>query len=131
MVDGTDRGALIDAAPHGRVTLRIEIDEQHALLRFRECGGKVHAGRGLADAPFLVHHGQDLPRAHASSHKTKWRSAAKNGTCRASTALQRTSAGSARSSRSGRFPFIAASTPPCVTRWRQAATNSATVANAR
>ena len=54
VVDRARQRALVDAAAHGRVALRIEIDQQYALLRRRQAGGKIDAGGGLADAAFLV-----------------------------------------------------------------------------
>src|SRR5579875_1775216 len=42
-----------------RVSLRIEVDQQHALARGGERGRKIDRGRRLADAAFLVGDGDD------------------------------------------------------------------------
>src|SRR5262249_57972836 len=50
---------LVDAAPHGRVALRVEVQEQHLAARRGERGREVHRGGGLADAALLVRDGND------------------------------------------------------------------------
>ena len=45
---------LVDAAAHGGVALRIEIDQQHPLLVRSQASRKVDGGGGLADAALLV-----------------------------------------------------------------------------
>ncbi len=45
---------LVHARGHGRVALRIEIDQQHSTLGGGQRGSKVHSGSGLADAALLV-----------------------------------------------------------------------------
>src|SRR3990167_6927896 len=58
VVHGARDGALVDAASHGRVALRIEIDEQYSAPRLRERSGEIDACGRLADAALLVHHRQ-------------------------------------------------------------------------
>ena len=50
---------LVDAASHGGIALRIQIDEQHAALGRRQRRGEIHRGRGLAHAAFLIGHCND------------------------------------------------------------------------
>ena len=60
VVDGAGRGGfalLADAAR--QVALRIDVDEQHALLGQRQRRGQIDGGRGFADAAFLVGDGDD------------------------------------------------------------------------
>ena len=45
---------LVDPAGHGRVALRVHVDQQHSLARLRQGRGKVGGGGGLADATLLV-----------------------------------------------------------------------------
>ena len=54
--------ALVDAAAHGGVALRVEVDQQHALGRVRQRGGQVDRGGGLADPAFLVGNSDDAGR---------------------------------------------------------------------
>src|SRR5438067_9503536 len=132
LIDGARRRALVHAAAHGRVALRIEVDQQHAAARLSERSGEVHARGGLANSAFLIHHGEHSRGAHwPSSHSTRCLSALTNGTFSAITALQRTSAGRSPSSVRGCLPFTAASKPWGATRWRQVATNSARLVKAR
>ena len=56
-------GALVDARAHGRVALRIEIDQQNAPAEVGQTGGEIDRGRRLADAALLVRDTEDL--AHA------------------------------------------------------------------
>ena len=49
---------LLHAAAHGGIALRIQVDQQHASLRGRKRGRKVHGGGGLAHAALLVRHWQ-------------------------------------------------------------------------
>ena len=59
------RGAVrAHAEPGGRVRLRVEIDEQHALARLGEAGADVDGGRRLPDAALLVRDCVD-PGGHA------------------------------------------------------------------
>ena len=51
--------ALVDAAAHGGVALRVEVDQQHLLGRARERRGQVDRRGGLADSAFLVRYGDD------------------------------------------------------------------------
>jgi len=55
--------ALVHAAAHGGVALRVQVDQQHALGRGSQCGGQVHGRGGLADAAFLVGDGDDASHA--------------------------------------------------------------------
>ncbi len=55
--------ALVDAAAHGGIALRVEVDQQHALGRLRERGGQVDRGGGLADSAFLVGDSDDASHA--------------------------------------------------------------------
>ena len=50
---------LVDAATHRRVTLGIEIDEQHPHTTLGEAGGEIHGGGGLSDPTLLVGDGED------------------------------------------------------------------------
>jgi hypothetical protein len=58
---------IVGAAPDGGVLeerdaavgLRVQVDEQRLAAAHRERGGKIHGGRGLADAPFLIGDGDD------------------------------------------------------------------------
>ena len=45
---------FLDAATHGGVALRIDVDEQHAAARRGERGREIHGGGRLADAALLV-----------------------------------------------------------------------------
>ena len=45
--------------PLVRLRLRIEVDEQDALLGERQRGGEVDGGGGFADAAFLIGDGED------------------------------------------------------------------------
>src|SRR5213075_1857280 len=131
VIDRARRIALVDAASHGGVPLRIEVDEQDAPPGLSECRREIDARRGLANATLLINHGEDLRALATSSQSTRWRSAATCGVCKRTIDLQRTSRGSCFISVSGLFPFIAASVPPVSSKWRQAATNSVRSANAR
>src|SRR3546814_13398706 len=51
--------ALVDAAAHGRVALRVEVDQQYPLGRARQRGGEVHRRRRISDAALLVGNGDD------------------------------------------------------------------------
>jgi len=51
--------ALVDPAAHRGVTLRIEIDQQHALAVRRYSRGEIHGGRGFADAALLIRDAKD------------------------------------------------------------------------
>ena len=62
VVDAQVEGALVDAGAHGRVALRIEVDDQGAPAELGETGGQVHGGRGLADAALLVGDAEDSHR---------------------------------------------------------------------
>ena len=59
--------ALVDAAAHGRVALRIDVDQQHAPLRRRQRGGEIDARRRLADAAFLIGDGEDAMHCEMES----------------------------------------------------------------
>ena len=56
-------GLTFEADAAGEVGLRIEVDEQDALLGHREGGGEVDGGGGFADAAFLIGDGN-----HACGH---------------------------------------------------------------
>src|SRR5260221_463575 len=120
VVDGACRGALVDAAAHGGVALRIEVHQQHATPGLGERRSQIDAGGGFADAALLVHHRENLSHPR---HSTRWRCAASSGTLRRMTWHSDASFAA--------MPFIAARTPPGATRWRQAATNSVSCAKAR
>jgi hypothetical protein len=45
---------LVHARRHGRVALRIEIDQQYFALRRGKGSSEVDSGSGFADATFLV-----------------------------------------------------------------------------
>ncbi len=82
LVNRRQRGALLDACAHGRVALRVEVGEQHALAEFGECRGKVDCRRGFSYPALLVGYRQDS--AHSTDSRTiKWRVASSPGTARA------------------------------------------------
>jgi hypothetical protein len=54
VVDRVFQAVLVDAAAHGRVALRVEVDQQHPALGRHQRGGQVDARRGLAHPAFLV-----------------------------------------------------------------------------
>ena len=56
-------GLTFQADAAGEVGLRVDVDEQDALLRQREGGREVDGGGGFADAAFLVGDG-DHARGH-------------------------------------------------------------------
>ncbi|KAG1078142.1 hypothetical protein G6F40_016841 [Rhizopus arrhizus] len=60
---GGSQLALVHATAHGRVALRIQIDQQHALGCVGQGSGQVAGGRGLADATLLVGDGDDAGHA--------------------------------------------------------------------
>ena len=55
-------GLALQAEAAGEVGLRIEVDEQHALLGHGEGRGEVDGGGGFADATFLVGDSDDPGR---------------------------------------------------------------------
>ena len=59
LVDGGFERALVDAAAHGRIALRVEVDQQDALAELGQAGGEVHRRRRLADAALLICDGED------------------------------------------------------------------------
>ena len=59
VVDAQVERALVDARAHGRVALRVEIDEQDASAESGQAGGEVDGGRRLADAALLVRNAED------------------------------------------------------------------------
>ena len=69
VVDAECELALVDARTHGRIALRVEVDQQHALTDPGQSGGQVDAGGGLADAALLVGNAKDLGHGGASSNR--------------------------------------------------------------
>ena len=53
-VDRRLQRRLIDARPHGRIALRIEIDQQYALRMLSQPRRQIDCRRGLAYSAFLV-----------------------------------------------------------------------------
>ncbi len=81
VVDGANDSALVHAASHRRVTLRIEIDQEHAPTSLSKRGGEVDAGRRLADAALLIHDRKYVRQAwFPTRQSTRWRSASSKGT---------------------------------------------------
>ena len=68
---------LVDAAAHGGIALRIEVDQQHTALGRTERCGQVDGRRRLADAAFLVCNGNDP--LHGRQSFTTGRSASSPG----------------------------------------------------
>ena len=56
---GSER-SLINPGAHGRIALRIEVDQQHAAFHRHQARGEIDAGRRLADAAFLIGDRNDL-----------------------------------------------------------------------
>ena len=54
LATGARLRVLVDAASHGGIALRIEVDQQHAPFGRRQRGSKIDGGRGLSDAAFLI-----------------------------------------------------------------------------
>ena len=55
-------GIGVDAQPHRGRTLRVEIDDKHATPILAQCTSDIDGTGGLADATFLVAHGDDPRR---------------------------------------------------------------------
>src|SRR3989304_883792 len=72
------KGGVVDAAAHGCIALRIQVDEQHPLARLRETGGEIDAGGGFTDTALLVGHGKHA--RHSAAMITRCRSACSPGT---------------------------------------------------
>ncbi len=85
MVDGLLEAGLVDAAPRRRVALRIEVDQQHAALGRGQAGSEIDARGGLADPTFLVGYGENTHQA--AFRNTRWRCAARPGTCSGTTSV--------------------------------------------
>ena len=62
---------LVDAAAHGRVALRIEVDQQHAALGRRQRRGEIDRGGRLADAALLVRDRDDALHATSVLHRAE------------------------------------------------------------
>jgi hypothetical protein len=54
LVDRGSQPGLVDAGAHGGIALRVEVDQQHALVQLGQSGRQVDAGGGLADPALLV-----------------------------------------------------------------------------
>src|SRR6185437_8534396 len=102
-----------DARTRGRVSLRIQVDDQHAPLHGDEARGEIHGRRRFSDAALLVDDRDDarhegLPFA---CMMTRWRCASRPGMRRAGVATTAMSRGSASISSSGNAAFMATITP--------------------
>src|SRR6186713_3500857 len=99
MIDRALELALVHAAAHGCIALRIKVHQQHATTGLRHAGGKIDARGRLADTALLIcdrenaRHAQDPTR-----QRTRWRSASSSGTLRCLTSRQSQSAGTAANS---------------------------------
>jgi hypothetical protein len=60
MVEGAIERALIYAAAHGRISLRIQIDQQHSLSGIDEAGSQIDAGGRFPHASLLIRYGKYL-----------------------------------------------------------------------
>ena len=85
--------ALVYAAAHCGVGLRIKIDQQHALPRLGQACRQIDCGGGFANATFLVGDGKNAGHWTASIN-TRCRTAFNPGTFRSITSLARQPAGS-------------------------------------
>src|SRR5260221_637114 len=102
VIHGAGHRALIDATAHGGVALRIQINKQDTTACLRERGGEIDAGRGLADAAFLVHHCENSRHSQPLIRQsTRCRSASSSGTLSAITPLQSQPAATISSSARG------------------------------
>src|SRR5258708_4591640 len=102
VIHGAHGRALVDAAAHGGVALRIQINEQNTLAGLRERGGEIDARRGLADTALLVYHCEYTRHSQPLLRQTtRYRSASSNGTLSAITRLQSQPAGTSSSSARG------------------------------
>ena len=54
IVDAALQAVLVDATTHGRIALRVQIDQQHPLLHGRQRCCEVYTGRGFAHTTLLV-----------------------------------------------------------------------------
>ena len=57
------QGVLVNATSHGRIALRIQIDEQDAAVVHRQRRREVDAGGRLSNPTFLIGYGDDLGHA--------------------------------------------------------------------
>src|SRR5690606_29465978 len=110
LVDRALEAALVDAAAHRRIALRVEVDQQRALAVARQRGSEIHRGGGLADSAFLVGYDENLGHGDGLGVvgqsigqgrrciSTRWRAASSSGTRRGSTSVTVQWAGNAATS---------------------------------
>src|SRR5665647_352551 len=119
---------LVDAAAHGGVALRIEVDQKHALAGAGKASGKVDAGRGLAHPALLVGDGEGArhqsPACSSWLISTRCRAPSRPGIASGKTCCTLQPGGSLSISSYGCRPFIAAYIPPGASRCRVMRTNS-------
>jgi len=60
LVDRRLQFGLVDARAHGGIALRVEVDQQHALVQFSQSRRQVDRGRGLAHPTLLVRNAKNL-----------------------------------------------------------------------
>ena len=81
VVDGAGDSALVHAASHRRITLRVEINQEHAPSGLSKRRREVNAGRRFADTALLIHDREHVRQARFSTRQsTRWRSASSKGT---------------------------------------------------
>src|SRR5690606_11720892 len=121
-----DRGrVLVDSAAHGGVTLRIQIDQQHALSVLRQRRGPADGRGGPAHAALLVgdaeHAGgfrtivsHEVPSGAVESSSSRQRRASISGTFSSTARFTNQPVSACRAARSaiGSWPFMASITPP-------------------
>ena len=59
MIDGGRKLALVHAAAHGGIALRVKVNEQDAAPRSRQARAQIDAGGCLSDATLLIGDGND------------------------------------------------------------------------
>ena len=82
LVHGMGHRTLVYARAHGGIALGIEVDQQHALLKQGECGGKVDGAGGFSDATLLVGDCEDAGHGQFRVRMRRCLSAATPGTSR-------------------------------------------------
>ena len=67
VVDARVQRALVDARSHGRIALRIKVDDENAAPELSQPGGKIDRRRRLADAAFLIGDTEDSAHVRPAS----------------------------------------------------------------